>query len=298
MLRLSAQLALLHIAGGVHIRLTPLRSVPVQTRAWCVAAEPDPDSSSGKVEAAQEAQKALHLVTEEANEALAEAAQADLDLESAIVDEEKALVDVVEAVKEVVDEAASTPMEEGTVEEDALGAAASAAIERAEARVVAREETAWVPTVQTPPPQAASSSSPRGGVLDKSSLPPVLAEAFETADLLDPTTLSPVDRDSSLGAIAVGALVVFVFPVFEAGFIGDLLASTLIGGGLAGYLSLRKDEVGSVVREKLGSSSNKAAAKAYEKAVEIEAEYQIMSKTKKKATELMDEVQKKIKDTL
>ena len=290
----SALLALLPIADGFCIGVTPLRSVPAQARAWRAAADPDPETFSGQVEAAQEAQEALILATEEANEALAEAAQANSDLETAVFDEEKALEDAVEVVKEVVDEAA----EEASVVGDSLGAAASAAIERAEARVVAREEMTRAPPFLEPPPQPASSSSPRGGALDKSSLPPVLAEAFESADLLDPTTLSPVDRDSSLGAIAISALVVFLLPVFEAGCIGDVLASTLIGGGLAGYLSLRKDEVGSVVREKLGSSSNKAAAKAYEKAVEIEAEYQIMSKTKKKATELMDEVQKKIKDTL
>ena len=294
MLWLSALLAPLPIAGGFYIGVTPLRSVPVQALAWSAAADRDPDTFSGKVEAAQEAQEALGLATGEANEALAEAAQADSDLETAIFDEEKALEDAVEVVKEVVDEAA----EEGTVVEDALGAAASAAIERAEARVVAREEMTRAPPFLEPPPQPASSSSPRGGALDKSSLPPVLAEAFESADLLDPTTLSPVDRDSSLGAIAISALVVFLLPVFEAGCIGDVLASTLIGGGLAGYLSLRKDEVGNVVREKLGSNSNTAAVKVYEKAVKLEAEYQIMSKTKKKATELMDEVQKKIKDTL
>ena len=72
------------------------------------------------------------------------------------------------------------------------------------------------------------------------------------------------------------------------GFEGNTGAAVLVMMGL-GFWYVRRQSKG---------ESNKAAVKAYEKAATLEAEYQIMSKTKQKATAFMDEVQKKIKDKL
>ena len=78
----------------------------------------------------------------------------------------------------------------------------------------------------------------------------------------------------------------FLLPIFEAGLFSDVAFSLLIGGGIGGYLALRKDAVGSIARDVVGDTSNKAARGAIEKATEIEQELELTDKLKTKTKQL------------
>jgi len=108
-------------------------------------------------------------------------------------------------------------------------------------------------------------------------------------DLSDPSTLPKDDQDELVGAAAVGALAIFLLPLFEIGFFGDVALSALIGGGLASYLGLRND-VGSTTRKVVGRSAIVAA----EKAKQYERKEQLAEKAKAKAADLWKEAKKSI----
>ena len=90
----------------------------------------------------------------------------------------------------------------------------------------------------------------------------------------------------------------FLLPLFEAGFITDVVASLLVGGGLAGLLALRKDAIGTTTRDIVGEKSNQAALATYEKVVELEKEYEVTKNVREKSKLALDELTKKIKDGL
>jgi len=132
----------------------------------------------------------------------------------------------------------------------------------------------------------------------KSSLPPPVQDALERADLLDPTTFAKEEQDDTIGAIAAGAALVFLLPLFEAGFINDVIFSTLAGGGAAAYAALRKDQVGTFTRSVTGRLAKKAATTTYEKVLEVEEEYQVTQKVKDKAVEVAKDVTAELKKKL
>ena len=93
-----------------------------------------------------------------------------------------------------------------------------------------------------------------------------------------------------IGTAATGGLLLFLLPLFEVGFIGDLALSTFFGAGIAGYLALRKDEVGSQARTLVGSNAMMAA----DKAKTLESEYKVVDTVKAKADELIKTVKDQI----
>ena len=255
------------------------------------------------LEAVEAAQSALAEAAETANEALAEAAEADEELEAAMEDEEKALEEAVKVMTEVVD------AELGEGEVGGVDKEADEMVARAEARVAAREEMREAAAAApAPPPVAPAAAAPTGprtppiapppAALVKSTLPPALAETFSAANLYDPTTFKEEEKEGALGAIGFGAVLLFVLPIFEAGLIGDGILSLLVGGGLGGYLSLRKDAIGAITRDVVGDTSNKAARSTVAKAIELEEEFDISDNLKKGASTAVTTLQKKIKENL
>jgi hypothetical protein len=66
------------------------------------------------------------------------------------------------------------------------------------------------------------------------------------------------DQDATAGAVAIGAIAVYVLPTFSNGPF-DLVFSTLVGGGLMGYVAgFQDDDAGKAVR-----SAGRAAATAF-----------------------------------
>jgi hypothetical protein len=108
-------------------------------------------------------------------------------------------------------------------------------------------------------------------------------------ELLDPTVLPLEDQNDVIGAASVGALALFFLPLFEIGFFGDLVVSSLVGGGGASYFALRKDDVGTRTRRIVGKSVVLAAQKAQE----LEREQKLSEKARVLAAELWRDAQKK-----
>ena len=66
------------------------------------------------------------------------------------------------------------------------------------------------------------------------------------------------DQDATAGAVAIGAIAVYVLPTFSNGPF-DIVFSTLVGGGLMGYVAgFQDDDAGKAVR-----SAGSAAATAF-----------------------------------
>ena len=150
-----------------------------------------------------------------------------------------------------------------------------------------------------PPAAPSTDGAAGGGVLAKpSTLPLALTDTLDKYDLYDPTRLADKEADDLVGLIGAGTLLTFLLPIFETGFLADVGFSALIGGGLASYLGLRKDTVGTISRNVAGGLANKAAVGAYEAAVEVEEEYQLTDKAKRKGKEVIDDVIKKVKEGL
>ena len=234
----------------------------------------------------------------EANAELEEASKADAELEAALENEEAALKEAVEAMdpayQESLQEAAGAAeteeaaAEAAVAEAEAALAAAEAAVasasqteaaaaagsaqaqstfeERAAARVAARAEArgeaAPAVGVATPPPAAPVAAAPAGAIAKQSTLSPALSTQLAKYELYDPTTLNDDDQTNTLSAMAFGAALLFLLPVFEAGFLTDVAFSALFGGGLAGYAALRKDAVGAITRDVVGDTSNKAVRRS------------------------------------
>lgn len=91
-------------------------------------------------------------------------------------------------------------------------------------------------------------------------LPDAAAEAIESIDLLNPNDMTPSEYNAYSGAAIGGTLAFFLLPgaivsgmpdvlgAFLGAAVKDFLFSALVGGGLAIYLSLRKDDIGGTVR--------------------------------------------------
>eukprot|EP00547_Thalassionema_nitzschioides_P000162 CAMPEP_0194212780 /NCGR_PEP_ID=MMETSP0156-20130528/12828_1 /TAXON_ID=33649 /ORGANISM="Thalassionema nitzschioides, Strain L26-B" /LENGTH=296 /DNA_ID=CAMNT_0038940661 /DNA_START=80 /DNA_END=970 /DNA_ORIENTATION=- len=91
-------------------------------------------------------------------------------------------------------------------------------------------------------------------------LPDVATNKLEELDLKNPNEMSTEDYNSYSGAAIGGTLLFFLLPgALVSGLYGalgnvaagaafDFVFSALVGGGLAIYLSLRKDELGETVR--------------------------------------------------
>ena len=131
-----------------------------------------------------------------------------------------------------------------------------------------------------------------------SSLPLALSDAFEKYELYDPTTLSDADQAAARGVVGFGTMATFLLPIFEAGLLPDVFFSLLIGGGLGALVALRKDNVGTVARDVVGDTSNKAAKGAYKAAVEIERDLELTEKAKTSAKKFAEDLEKKIKEGL
>ena len=128
-------------------------------------------------------------------------------------------------------------------------------------------------------------------------LPTTAVDLFENNDLLVPNKLNDDEQDGWLGAIAAGTGLLFLLNVFELGAIYDLGLSALIGGGLSGYAALRKDAFGDVSRS-AGKVANKGALATFAKAKELNEEYEVSDKAKKKAIETVKQVTEKLKENL
>ena len=255
------------------------------------------------LEAVEAAQAAMAEAAETTSAALAEAVEADEELGGALEEEEKALEEAVSAMTEVVD--AELGETTAKVDKDAQDM-----IERAEARVAARAELRATPAAPPPAPAPAAAAppapatgrappiAPPPAALVKSTLPPALATTLDGAGLYDPTTFKEDEKEGALGAVGFGALLFFLLPIFEAGLISDAIFSLLVGGGIGGYLSLRKDAVGAVTRDVVGDTSSKAAKGTVEKVWELEEEFDISNNLKKGASQVVKDLQKKVKEGL
>ena len=176
-------------------------------------------------------------------------------------------------------------------------------VARAEARVAAREAVATAlpapataPSPPPPGPMAVPSSS--SALVKGSTLAPALVPFLDDANLLDPTTLSEDDQENALGAIGFGAFALFLLPIFEAGLLTDVFFSVLVGGGLGGYFALRKDPVGAITRDVVGDTANKVAKGTYEKAIELEEEFELTDTAKKAVAGAITDLKKKIQESL
>jgi len=129
-----------------------------------------------------------------------------------------------------------------------------------------------------------------------STLPPVLASAFTAADLYDPSTISDKDQENSAAAIVAGSALAFLLPLFEGGLFVDLALSTVLGGGLAAYFSMRKDPVGAITRDVIGDSANSFALTTAKNIEFLEEELEISANVKKNSKKLVDDIAKKVKD--
>ena len=72
-----------------------------------------------------------------------------------------------------------------------------------------------------------------------STLPSFVADGLAGLALTDPTTLSQAEQDVVVGSAVVGALTIFLLPLVDNIFT-DFAISSILGGGLLGYLSLRQ----------------------------------------------------------
>merc|ERR1740139_1170045 len=91
-------------------------------------------------------------------------------------------------------------------------------------------------------------------------LPDAVGDALNGLDLKNPNDLDTEEYNAYSGAAIGGTLVFFLLPgaivagvpdiigQFLAVVVKDFLFSAIVGGGIAIYLSLRKDEVGATVR--------------------------------------------------
>lgn len=251
------------------------------------------------VTALKDAQEALAAAEAEAEAELKEAALADAELEKALDDEEEALEKAVEAFKEVNDA--------GLLEDDAIASdkEADEFVARAEARVAARAAAPTAPAPAAPAPAAPAPYTPTmppaastSAMVKQSTLPPALVPYLDQADLFDPTTLSDEEQENIGGAVGFSALLIFLLPIFEAGLISDVFFSALFGASVGGYLALRKDPIGAITRDVVGDTSNKVAKGAYEKAIELEEEYDLTENAKKTAANLIDDLKKKVQKGL
>lgn len=106
-------------------------------------------------------------------------------------------------------------------------------------------------------------------------LPDPIPDALSSIDLKNPNELSTEEYNSYSGAAIAGTLIFFLLPgalvsgmydvvaEFLSAAVKDFAFSALIGGGLAAYLSLRKDSV-SESANNLGSSLLEAVDKVLE----------------------------------
>lgn len=90
-------------------------------------------------------------------------------------------------------------------------------------------------------------------------LPSQVTDVIESNDLMNPNQMEESDYNGYSGAAVAGTLLFFILPgavltgglsklgEFGGDAVKDFIFSALIGGGLAIYLSLRKDEVGESV---------------------------------------------------
>ena len=140
--------------------------------------------------------------------------------------------------------------------------------------------------------------TPTSAMVKPSTLPAPLATTLDQFDLYDPTRLSDDESSDLVGVIGLGSLLFFLLPIFETGLLSDIGFSALFGGGLASYLGLRKDTVGTISRNVAGSLANKAAVGVYDKVSELEEEYEVTDKAKKKGKELIDKAVAKVKEGL
>lgn len=178
------------------------------------------------------------------------------------------------------------------VPEPALG-------EKAPSVIRTRTSAAGVPPM--PPTPASQPSSPTPSSLvdpSKSAFPLAVQEAFTSAQLLDPSSLSPSDLEKTKGAVGLGAVVAFWLPLFDVGLVSDLGLSLLFGGSLAAYAALRSDPVGAVTRDVLGDAANQAVVLAVTTAQDVEEEYELTDKAKAAAAKVLNELKAKIQQGL
>ena len=105
----------------------------------------------------------------------------------------------------------------------------------------------------------------------------------------DPGEFGQGEFDQFVAGTAAGSLLLFLLPLFEVGFVGDLVLSTVFGGGALAYAQLRKDEVGNYAGQ-VGSYSMKAV----DKVQELDREYKVTEQVKSK----VDGIVKDIKSSL
>jgi hypothetical protein len=167
-----------------------------------------------------------------------------------------------------------------------------------EAKAAAAAVVAYPPPAPTPPAVVAEAVAPprpasyaaTSSALTTSKLPAAIVAQLNELELLDPTVLPREDQDHVIGVASVGALALFLLPLFEIGFFGDLVVSALVGGGAASYFALRKDGVGSQTRRVVGKSAVLAAYFAQQ----YERELKLTERAKVSAVELWREAQKKL----
>jgi len=181
------------------------------------------------------------------------------------------------------------------VEKLQVGAEEEAAADVAAAAVpgpspVAAPPPPPLPPMPTPPPVG----EPAGALARDFQLPLAVTNALVASELQDPTKMSREDQDNSLGAIAAGTGLLFLLPLFEIGFFGDLALSSILGGGLAAYAALRKDTIGTLTRDVGG----KTARTTFDKAKAYERENQLTEKAIAKTKEAVAELKKKIAEEL
>ena len=93
-------------------------------------------------------------------------------------------------------------------------------------------------------------------------------------------------------------VLLFLLPIFEIGFLGDLGFSALFGGGLSAYAALRKDSVGMVTRKVTGRQANRAALYASEVIDYVEKEFEVSDTVKKGAIDTVSKVRAEIQKKL
>jgi len=130
----------------------------------------------------------------------------------------------------------------------------------------------------------------------ESTLPPAISGTFDALQLYDPSTFSDKDQDNTVAAVATGAALAFLLPLFEGSLFADLLLSSLVGGGAAAYCALRKDPVGAITRDVVGDSANSFAIGTADAIEYIEEEFEVSDNIKRSSQQLVQDVKKKVKD--
>ena len=136
---------------------------------------------------------------------------------------------------------------------------------------------------EPPRPQTRSSVAPSGAITLSNEVKAILREN----NLKDPSEFNQAETDKFVYGAGAGALLVFLLPLFEVGFVGDFILSSLFGGGALAYAQLRKDQVGDAAGQ-VGSYS----LQAVERANAINREYKITEKAKTKLDGLVGEIKK------